>query len=171
MSIEEGGRRVQTPAGRLVFAAIVGFVILVNAVRTFGPASLFQPELSWLVVWLGVWIAALGAAGAGGDGSAVRGSRREAPLVAPRRPDADRPDARARRLLPGLPPPAARRTLRSREAVRDRRGPVPRAFPLVARALGHHAHRDPVPRRVRRIAVDPHWSPARPDAPSPGWRD
>ncbi len=65
MSIEEGGRRVQTPGGRRVFAAIVGFVILVNAVRTFGPASLFQPELSWLVVWLGMWIATLGAAAAG----------------------------------------------------------------------------------------------------------
>lgn len=65
MSIEGVGRRVQTPAGRTVFAAIVGFVILVNAVRIFRPESLFQPELSWLVVWLGMWVAALGATAAG----------------------------------------------------------------------------------------------------------
>ncbi len=65
MSIEGVGRRVQTPAGRRVFAAIVGFVILVNAVRTFRPAVLFQPELSWLIVWLGMWIATLGAVAAG----------------------------------------------------------------------------------------------------------
>jgi hypothetical protein len=65
MSIEAGGRRVQTSAGGPVFSAIVGFVILVNAVRIFRPASLFQPELSWLVVWLGMWVAALGAVAAG----------------------------------------------------------------------------------------------------------
>jgi hypothetical protein len=65
MSIEGEGSRVQTPAGRWVFAAIVGFVILVNAVRNFRPAMLFHPELSWLVVWLGMWFATLGAVAAG----------------------------------------------------------------------------------------------------------
>jgi hypothetical protein len=65
MSIEGGSRRVQTPGGRRVFAAIVGFVIFVNAMRTFRPAVLFQPDLSWLVVWLGMWTVTLGAAVAG----------------------------------------------------------------------------------------------------------
>ncbi|MGA7990415.1 MAG: hypothetical protein WCC53_03180, partial [Thermoanaerobaculia bacterium] len=65
MSIEGGGRRVQTPVGRRVFSAMVGFVLLVNAVRIFRPASLFGPNLSWLVVWLGMWAATLGAAAAG----------------------------------------------------------------------------------------------------------
>lgn len=65
MSIEGVGHRVQTPAARSVFAAFVGFVILVNAVRFFRPASLFEPELSWLVVWLGMWAATLGATAAG----------------------------------------------------------------------------------------------------------
>jgi hypothetical protein len=44
---------------------MVGFVLLVNAVRIFRPASLFGPNLSWLVVWLGMWAATLGAAAAG----------------------------------------------------------------------------------------------------------
>ena len=65
MSIEGDGRRVQTPVGRGVFAAVAGFVIFVNAVRLFRPALLFHPEGSWLAVWLGMWALALGATAAG----------------------------------------------------------------------------------------------------------